>query len=183
LHCAFGRKNQRPSWTHNFYNSAVRVFLFKYYGNILGLNSRVAHFNPDINGGCTFCTLSGDLPPPSETFAHIFFECKCVADVIKTVLLKFLGNIHFTKECYFLGTMNECEQTNKSYTVFLNLLKYLIWRCKLEKKIPSANKIESEIKYMLSIIIGTSKKLEEQLNNYNIFQNGGIAELPDARHP
>ncbi len=26
-------------WTHNFYNSEDRVFLFKYYGNILGLKS------------------------------------------------------------------------------------------------------------------------------------------------
>jgi hypothetical protein len=130
-----------------------------------------------------FCILSGDLPPPSETFAHIFFECKCVADALKTLLLKFLGNIHVSKESYFLGTMHVCEQINKSYTVFFNLIKYLIWRCKLEKKIPTATKIESELKYMLSIITGASKKLEEQLINYNIFQNGGNAELPEARRP
>jgi hypothetical protein len=176
-------KDLFTSWYRNFYNSEVRVFLFKFYGNILGLNSRVTHFNPDINGGCTFCILSGDLPPPSETFAHLFFECKRVADVLETILLRFLGNNRVSKENFFLGTMNVCEQTNKSYTVFFNLIKYLIWRCKLEKKIPSATKIESELKYMMSIFTGASKKLKEQLINYNIFQNGGNAEPPDAGRP
>ncbi len=51
------------------------------------------------------------------------------------------------------------------------------------KNIPTVNKIESEIKYMISISIGTSKKLEEQINEYNIFQNGGNAELPYAGRP
>jgi hypothetical protein len=79
--------------------------------------------------------------------------------------------------------MNVCEQTNKSYTVFFNLIKYLIWRCKLEKKIPSVTKIESELKYMMSIFTGASKKLKEQLINHNIFQNGGNGEPPDAGRP
>ena len=176
-------KDLFTSWYRNFYNSEIRVFLFKFYGNILGLNSRVTHFNRDINGGCTFCTISGDLPPPSETFAHLFFDCKCVADVLETILSRFLGNTRVSRESFFLATMGVCEQTNKSYTVFFNLIKYLIWRCKLEKKIPSATKIESELQYMMSIFTGASKKLKEQLTNYNIFQNGGNAEPPDAGCP
>ncbi len=79
--------------------------------------------------------------------------------------------------------MHVCEQFNKSYTVFFNLIKYLIWRCKLEKKIPTVTKVESKLKYMLSIITGASRKVKEQLINYNIFQNGGNAELPHAGRP
>ncbi len=51
------------------------------------------------------------------------------------------------------------------------------------KKIPSATKIESELQYMMSIFTGASKKLKEQLINYNIFQNGGNAGPPDAGRP
>jgi hypothetical protein len=82
----------------------MRVFLFKYYGNTLGINSRITHINPEINGGCTFCTLAGELPPPpSETFAHIFFDCRFVYEVLEKAIRKFLGDVVITKELYFLG--------------------------------------------------------------------------------
>lgn len=44
------------SWNKFYYNSHIRVFLFKYYNNLLGLNSRVRHFNRDIDASCTFCS-------------------------------------------------------------------------------------------------------------------------------
>ncbi len=66
-------KDLFTGWVHGFYNSSMRVFLFKYYGNTLGINSRVTHFNPEINGGCTFCTLAGELSPPLGNFCPYFF--------------------------------------------------------------------------------------------------------------
>jgi hypothetical protein len=45
-------RNIYSNWNNYYYNSSIRVFLFKYYNNILGINSRVAHFNPDI---CRLC--------------------------------------------------------------------------------------------------------------------------------
>jgi hypothetical protein len=112
----------------------MRVFLFKYYGNTLGINSRITHFNPEINGGCTFCTLAGELPSPSETFVHIFMECRFVYEVLAKIIWKFLGDVVITRELYFLGIKNDNEQINKSHTFFFNMLRYCIWRSKLEKK-------------------------------------------------
>jgi hypothetical protein len=65
-------KDLFTGWAQGYYNSSVRVFLFKYYGNTLGINSRVTHFNPEVNGGCTFCTLAGELPPPPRKHLLIY---------------------------------------------------------------------------------------------------------------
>ena len=59
------------------------MFLFKFFNNILGINTRLSHFVPNHSRGCTFCTLNGTIPIPDETFLHIFFECGTVKEVIK----------------------------------------------------------------------------------------------------
>jgi hypothetical protein len=73
------------SWNNHYFNSNLRVFLFKYYNNILGLNSRVSHFNPDINGACTFCSIAGFLPAPKESFIHLFYDCAVVNKVLNDI--------------------------------------------------------------------------------------------------
>jgi hypothetical protein len=50
-------------------------FIFKLTNNLLGLNSRVHHFNRFVDEGCIFCTLNKLLPVPRETFIHLFFDC------------------------------------------------------------------------------------------------------------
>ncbi len=88
-----------------------------------------------------------------------------------------------TKELYFLGKKNENEQLNKSHTFFFNTLRYCIWSNKLEKKSLNLKKIESDLIYLMSISTGCSKKLEEQINACNMFQNGELGRLPDGGCP
>jgi hypothetical protein len=63
------------SWNKCFLDSRMRIFKFKYYNNIIGLNSRVAHFNPDVTAECTLCNITGPRPVASETMEHLFFSC------------------------------------------------------------------------------------------------------------
>jgi hypothetical protein len=42
-------------WCKQFYNSEIRTFLFKLHHNILGINVRVAHYNPERSPECSFC--------------------------------------------------------------------------------------------------------------------------------
>jgi hypothetical protein len=65
-------KSLLSNWNLYYLNSSIRVFVFKYYNNILGINSRVSHFNREIDASCTFCTLNNILPAPKETLAHVF---------------------------------------------------------------------------------------------------------------
>ncbi len=60
-------------WNSQGLTNRSKVFLFKFFNNILGINTRLSHFVPNHSRGCTFCSLNGILPVPDETFMHIFF--------------------------------------------------------------------------------------------------------------
>ncbi len=77
----------------------TKTFLFKYFNNILGINTRLSHFVANRRRGCTFCELrvptAGGLGPdpelvpvpaapvpvpvpvplPDESFEHLFYGC------------------------------------------------------------------------------------------------------------
>jgi hypothetical protein len=63
-------KNIYSNWNLSYLNSRVKEFSFKFYNNILGINARVSHFNPEVDAGCTFCTLTNNRPVPKETIQH-----------------------------------------------------------------------------------------------------------------
>jgi hypothetical protein len=62
-------------WALPFYNVGFREFILKFRFNILGINTRVAHFNNNVSRACTICTLArrgavggldpGPLPVPA----------------------------------------------------------------------------------------------------------------------
>ena len=60
-------------WDNSFLPGKIRTFLFKFYNNILGLNSRVAKFNVDIDPSCapykTIGLLKRKPSPTSFSFA------------------------------------------------------------------------------------------------------------------
>ena len=83
-------KEYLGTWSLNFLPNKIREFSFKFYGNILGLNSRVAHFGNNINPGCTFCRLTIGLAAPPESFLHLFFECPSVVQLHDSFVDQFL---------------------------------------------------------------------------------------------
>jgi hypothetical protein len=44
-------------WNTQCYPVKLREFIYKFRSNILGLNTRVSHFNLDVTRACTFCEL------------------------------------------------------------------------------------------------------------------------------
>jgi hypothetical protein len=63
-------------WSLPFLANDFREFLYKYFYNKLGINSRTFHFGGETKN-CTFCTIvvRGMGPVPKESFKHLFFEC------------------------------------------------------------------------------------------------------------
>jgi hypothetical protein len=60
-----------------FFCNVQREFLYKFFNNILGLNSRVANFVAGHSAECTLCVLNREpLPINTESFLHLFFECE-----------------------------------------------------------------------------------------------------------
>ncbi len=93
------------TWNKHFLDSRMRIFKFKYYNNIIGLNSRVAHFNPEINAGCTLCSIVGPRPVAAETLDIYYFPVpqlrKCYT-YLKTNFFMILKskNKHFFGESF-----------------------------------------------------------------------------------
>ncbi len=56
-----GNKNYEINvcwWNFFFLPNRIRTFAFKFYNNILGLNTRTSHFIINPNRNCTFCSLT-----------------------------------------------------------------------------------------------------------------------------
>ncbi len=165
------------SWSSHFLNTSIRDFLFKFYNNILGINTRVANFNQNINAGCTFCGINGPFPVPAETFTHLFFDCNHVQNILGRLYDKYLCNFDLNKNSFFITNINEKECENWPVMLFFNIVRYNIWQNKLEKKIPVFYKICVEIEYAFETIFGTSPKVFDMFNNCNYFQ-----KIRDGEH-
>jgi hypothetical protein len=97
-------KSLNGMWNKIYFSSDFKVFLFKAHHNILGLNSRVHHFNVNRDPACTFCLKEKNLPAERESFTHFFWDCPTTATIIKNFLiLSSLMMLHLEKKCFLQG--------------------------------------------------------------------------------
>jgi Reverse transcriptase (RNA-dependent DNA polymerase) len=159
------------SWAENMYPAPIRTFLFKYYNNSLGTNSRVAHFNELVDASCTFCTKSVILPSPKESVRHIFFDCPQVLPVIETFYLRTFNGIMPTPENFFGGGgFGGSNEDDIFATRILDVLKFYIWENKLAKRSPSPNAILREVSETLALFVRINKNFEFLFYNSTIFR-------------
>jgi len=156
------------AWACNKVNNIINTFNFKLMGNTLGVGSRVVHINRDRDPGCTFCTLSKDMPVPLENIEHIFWNCPRVNKLIEN-LTNFYFGFKFTKEEWFGLNFNLNLKNLALLNIVLTIFKFVIWNNKLRKKLPNENLVISEINFQLNIMYNSHKKTMNQTNT--LFQN------------
>ncbi len=78
--------------------------------------------------GCTFCSITKDLPVPKETIQHIFFPCPTTQKMIFSFCGKFNRNINLNKNIFFLANDSEMEAKNNPLYLVMDLLRYVIWQ-------------------------------------------------------
>jgi len=167
-------KEYLGTWNLNFLPNKIREFSFKFYGNILGLNSRVAHFGININPGCTFCRLTIGQAIPSESFLHLFFECPSVVQLHDSFVDQFLDIDNLSllekKRLWFFGELKNWEN-DKKINIFLltcvTVFNFLVWESKLQKKIRSFNSIKMDFHFLLNKIIFSSSLIRHEKNKLN----------------
>jgi hypothetical protein len=76
-------------WTLNIMPAEIKTFLFKLHHNIIGLNSRIHHFNLNRDPACTFCNKCKNLPAERETFQHFFWDCPTTSKIISVFFSNF----------------------------------------------------------------------------------------------
>jgi hypothetical protein len=145
-------------WSKNGLNTRVKTFLFKFYNNLLGINTRVSHFDNSVDRRCTICKINQSnnnigtrvnvAPVPvtvliaDESFKHVFLDCPLVRKLHDQFLEKYFNSLTFNTEAerakFFLyGTV----PGNVNYNIFIHasimLFQYGIWQMKLKKRILS----------------------------------------------
>jgi len=159
-------------WNTFSFPNRFKVFLFKFYNNILGTGDRVAHFNDETNPACIFCIRALNLPPPIESFSHIFYDCPTSTNIVMRFVEKYF-NGEITRNQYFSGNFSPEKKVNQSIMLFINALRYCIWEAKLRKVSPSFPTIENETLYLLSYLMESNKKIKTNVLMSNFINVDG----------
>jgi hypothetical protein len=132
-------------WNMNSLPNRIRMFAFKFYNNILGINTRTSHFAANPNRACTFCSLSNAPPHPDESFIHIFFKCPTVRNWQNNFLTRYFNDLQLTendsKKFWFLGLLPRDANPNLAILTSIILFQYCCWEEKLRKRRPSVTTI------------------------------------------
>ncbi len=67
-------------WNNSGFTNRQKMFLFKFYNNTLGINTRTSHFAQNGTRHCFFCSKKRLPEQNDETFTHLFFTCSTVQD-------------------------------------------------------------------------------------------------------
>jgi hypothetical protein len=128
-------------WNLNCLPNRVRMFAFKFFNNILGLNTRTSHFAVNPTRNCQFCLLANNDNLPDETFTHLFLNCPTVRAWHDNFTQKYFNNLNLTPEerfnFFFLGILPQSNIPNFAVLSTVLLLQYCIWEEKLRKRAPS----------------------------------------------
>jgi hypothetical protein len=160
-------------WNKNLFSSDFKVFLFKAHHNILGLNSRVHHFNANRDPACTFCLKEKNLPAERESFAHFFWYCPTTANVIKKFSDTFFSDVApLGKKMFFTGVVRDGDTyASAAVLTVCKLLQYVLWSFKLRKKLPTWPSFKSEFLYMHNIILLSSPKYRDEVTRCTFFRH------------
>jgi hypothetical protein len=156
-------------WGRAYLNNDLQIFLLKYYNNILGLGNRIAHFVPNAENRCTFCLITNKPDPVPESFEHLFFSCPVTQDILKKFFQQFITK-DLTAEIFFTGSgVPGNEKENVPFSLALDILRYILWQCKLNRKMPTVAHVSDEVNYLINIIRTTSKEMSELYEHCTMF--------------
>ncbi len=157
-------------------NSKQRFIFRPVYS--VGLGNRIAHFVQNADARCTFCLLENRADPVPESFEHIFFSCPSTQFVLRYRFERFFTR-ELSSELYFIGSGVDCnEKENVPFSLTLDLIRYQIWQCKLNKRKMTAAGITDEISYMIRRTNREISDLYEQCTMFTC-RNDGRGDAAD----
>jgi hypothetical protein len=163
------------TWNYSFIPNKIRDFSLKFFRNILGLNSRVAHFNQNVDESCTFCVMSNSRPPNRETFLHLFFDCAYTVHLHERFLSNFFPDLIFNtaneRICFlFLGTLPHTGKNNFMFLrVFVLTWLFVIWEAKLLRQPLTPHMALKNLLFFIKNMLATSGRLRYEKTLCNLF--------------
>ncbi len=120
---------------------------------------------------------------PQKKPTHLFFDCAVVNNLISKIWETYIQELELNKTIYFLANYSENENYNRYLGIFLDVFRFQLWQAKLEKKIPTTQKIIAEIQYSLQTILRVACKKLENFNDCPIFQTGRDERQRELNRP
>ena len=160
-------------WNFQFLPNRLREFIYKYFGNSLGINVRISHFIDVPDRKCTFCRLTSDNTNYEETFTHLFFHCPTTRHLQTSFLNKYFPEVSrdLTEQKKFFFTMSFLNNNKRCFNYFVStailVFQFLIWEFKLKKRKPSFLTLEIEFFHNFDKIYTVSGLLKNVQNDYN----------------
>jgi len=161
------------SWSFSYLQNNLRTFIFKLHNNILGLNSRVAHFVRGHPNTCTFCDLSREPYENQENTLHLFFDCTHVEILLTNFYSWIFGeeNYAISRTNFFLGFNFDCAKKNKTLFLINMLVKFYVWNCKLRFTLPNYNLLKEYFIQEIKRIARQSTVMRNIFISCGIFDN------------
>jgi hypothetical protein len=167
-------------WGYNFMDNKIRTFAFKLFNNVLGINTRVRHFVRNHTQHCTFCTLARDPDLGDESINHLFQDCPQVEPMVLGTIRWFWQDVDDTNRSrrdYMCGIQSENIRKNMVWNVFVVLLKYYIWECKLTNRVPVHDDAKIEIADKFLVYCSISNFFSSCVKNLNGLPQEILREL------
>jgi hypothetical protein len=158
-------------WTTNYLPNKFKEFHFKFHNNLIGLNSRVSHFNQYINPECTFCTKRKWLPAQRETLRHLFYDCPEVNPIYLyffRVIAPSLQTLNDDEKLtlWFGGSVkNKKHVDNVILNLLLRLSVFYIWENKLKKNYLSIASYVTFLRENIRVMANISNNLNICISN------------------
>jgi hypothetical protein len=176
-------------WNRNGLSNRFKTFLFRFYNNILGLNTRLSHFVPNISRKCTFCEITDGVQSVDESFIHIFFDCRHVRDWQSQFVRKYLPDLinpdlTARKKMWFFGILPDAEEAEFFIAVSILCFQFCIWEAKLEKKIPSFHTLEISFSEQINSLLRLNRDARDSATktNNSLCRQFGYGYRPAANH-
>jgi hypothetical protein len=101
---------------------------------------------------------------------HVFFDCPHSSRIIEQFYVKYI-TVQLDRNIYFTGLADpDNERINKPFSLCMDIVRYYIWQCKLNKKLPTFSAVCAETEFMVSYIRRANKKLSDLFENCPLFR-------------
>ena len=104
---------------------------------------------------------------------HLFYYCETTNKIIAKFFQRYFTIDTPGINIFFSGNISIKEDENQSLQLVLDVLRFHIWTCKLEKKIPVLSSIFSEINDTMGTIYAASSKIKNKANSCDFFSRNG----------
>jgi hypothetical protein len=142
----------------------MRAFLFKLYNNTLAINTRVSHFNRNVDRNCELCNIIGNPDPEDESILHLFYNCTPVESLRTRLFTKLLGR-DLTRQEFFVEPNFQNYNRTKTVKMISLLLMYFVWESKKRFCIPSYGLFEQYYTLELQVMRKCSKSFDKIIEN------------------